>query len=244
MFKYKCFQKSQITFNQRNQVTIYAFKPGTFCRVYFSIISLSGILLVGCAANRNIGISNNNIRLINRQLMSSDSDPFTIEVNKQEKAGLMIIENLDFDYGLLEFDLKGENSPGTSFVGLAFNIRNDSTYELVYFRPFNFHAESREARGHSVQYVSHPEYPWHRLRTEHPGKYESLFQEPPAAEEWFTIRLRIEPDYITAVDNQSRETLLRVTRLHKTESKKIGFWTGTNSRGSFRNLNLVRVGHK
>ncbi|MCB0687343.1 MAG: hypothetical protein KDC53_12490 [Saprospiraceae bacterium] len=205
------------------------------------IILLIYTLIAGCSSNRNIRIGPGNIQSLNRELINVNSDPYTITVNIQEHSGLMMIKNLDFDFGILEFDLKGENKPGSSFLGLAFNIQNDSTYELVYFRPFNFNAPEEEARNHGVQYVSEPQYPWHRLRAEYPGKFETNFIHPPAPDDWFTIRLHIHPEYILIQDKRSRQTLLKVDRLSETRSKKIGFWTGTKSRGSFRNLNLIKV---
>jgi len=215
-------------------------------RIHYSIfvspyIFLGLILLTGCAASRNVRLGPNNVETFNRTLDSMLHEPYTISVDSQQGAGLMTIRNLAFEYGVLEFDLQGENEADASFLGLAFNIQDDSTYELIYFRPFNFIAESPTKRSHSIQYVSAPSYHWHKLRKEFPGKYEAEYLNPPDPTSWFTIRISISPSTVEVYDKKSKKILLTVDRLALTTSKKVGFWTGTNSRGSFKNLNLIKV---
>jgi hypothetical protein len=41
-----------------------------------------------------------------------------------------------------------------------------------YLCPTNGRAKDQERRNHAVQYVSHPDWPWFRLRKESPSKYE------------------------------------------------------------------------
>src|SRR5262245_23005149 len=57
---------------------------------------------------------------------------------EQGQGKVMIFNNIVFRNGTIEFDAKGRNLMGQSFLGLAFHIQNDSTYDAVYFRPFNF----------------------------------------------------------------------------------------------------------
>jgi hypothetical protein len=180
------------------------------------------------------------VQLINRNCLPVENQGSLIAVDSQMNAGLIVIRILAFETGILELDLKGENRQGTSFLGLAFNIQNDSTYECVYFRPFNFRSEESVRRAHSIQYIFHPEYPWQRLREEHPGKFESEYPNPPDPDDWFTIRLKIEPDSLEVYDKMSKKMLLKIERIERTTSSKIGFWTGNNSSGNFRNLNLIR----
>ncbi len=53
-------------------------------------------------------------------------------------AGIAWINDIRFSDGIIEFDVKGKNVLQQSFVGFAFHGSNDSTYDAVYFRPFNF----------------------------------------------------------------------------------------------------------
>ena len=77
-----------------------------------------------------------------------------------------VIQDVEFDKGTIEVELLGENNPGKSFIGIAFNIQNDSTYEVIYFRPFNFVAKEQIRKDHMVQYIFHPEFTWRKLRDE------------------------------------------------------------------------------
>jgi len=66
-----------------------------------------------------------------------------VEMNAKNSDGIGIIEDVEFDKGTIEVELLGENNPGKSFIGIAFNIQNDKTYEVIYFRPFNFVAKEQ-----------------------------------------------------------------------------------------------------
>ena len=209
----------------------------------FLLTSSLIIMLMSCAGSRTVAIGPHNVQLINRNWLAVENQG-VIVVDSQKNAGLMIVRNLAFETGILEFDLKGENQQGASFLGLAFNIQNDSTYECIYFRPFNFRSEEKVRREHSIQYMFHPQYPWKRLREEQPGKFEAEFKNSPDPDDWFTIRLKIETNSLEVYDKKSGKMLLKVDRLDRTTSSKIGFWTGTNSSGSFRNLILIRSGNR
>ena len=89
-----------------------------------------------------------------------------------EPVALLRLKGYDFGNGVIEFDTRGRDAMQNCFVGFAFHIQNDSTYDAIYFRPFNFkHAESFR-RLRSVQYISWPQYTWQKLRAEHPNQYE------------------------------------------------------------------------
>ena len=54
------------------------------------------------------------------------------------------------------------------FVGVAFRVdpEDSNRYECFYLRPTNARADVQLRRNHTTQYVSHPDYPWYRLREE------------------------------------------------------------------------------
>ena len=97
--------------------------------LFFSLISCSSQLIL---------FENDNLDVINRDIILINNPKNTLSLNNKKGDGMAIIKNLDFDKGVIELEIKGENNPGKSFVGIAFNIQNDSVYEAVYFRPFNF----------------------------------------------------------------------------------------------------------
>ena len=196
---------------------------------------LISILFVGCS-KKLVSISDSNLKVINREISSINTSTNTLALNAKEGAGIAIIEDLVFDTGTIELELKGENKPGQSFVGIAFNIQNDSTYEAVYFRPFNFQSKEKIRREHSIQYISLPNHDWRILRTNNEGEFEAEYERKPNPDEWFAIRIVVDEDSVTIYDKDTNKQLLYTRRLAIQKTKKIGLWTGHNSNGSFRNL--------
>jgi len=96
--------------------------------------------------------------------------------------------------GVIEIEVAGAPRQGSEaggargFVGIAFRLQREPLrYECFYLRPTNGRAEDQLRRNHSTQYVSHPDHPWHRLRKESPGVYESYVNLVPG--EWTRVRI-------------------------------------------------------
>ena len=132
----------------------------------------------------------------------------------------------------------GENNPGKSFIGIAFNIQDEKTYEVIYFRPFNFVASEQIRKEHMVQYIFHPEFTWRKLRSERTGEFENEIENPPNPDDWFKVRIEINDKKVIVFVNEIKLPVLVVERLTSSKSKKIGLWTGYGSSGRFRNLIL------
>ena len=194
------------------------------------------VLFTSCSQS-NLNLSNENLILVNRDAIKSEGNN-SLVLNAKKGDGIAIIKNDSFNTGVIELELKGENTPGKSFVGVAFNIQNDSTYEAIYFRPFNFKAEELIKRQHSIQYISHPKNTWRYLRTNSEGIYEAEYIDAPLPEEWFGISVKIDMDKVRVYDKKSNTELLSVKRLEKQVSNKVGLWTGNNSKGEYRNVKL------
>ncbi len=182
--------------------------------------------------------SGNSIKAHNRTIKLSEEGNGAVEMDARPGDGLGLIKGLLFTKGIIEIDIKGENNPGKSFVGIAFNIQNDSTFEAVYFRPFNFVAEEQIRKDHMLQYIHHPEFIWRRLRESRTGEFENEIETPPNPDDWFRVRLEIEDDRVRAYVNGSDKASLEVERLTSHKSDQIGLWTGFNSAGKFRNLRI------
>jgi hypothetical protein len=92
---------------------------------------------------------------------------------------LALVQDVVFANGTIEVELAGAPEPAAGestrgFVGIAFRLQEDlQTYDAFYLRPTNGRAEDQERRNHSAQYISHPAWPWFRLRKETPSQYES-----------------------------------------------------------------------
>src|SRR5258706_2878799 len=141
--------------------------------------------------------------------------------------GVLWYKDFNFTNGRIELDLKGKNEQGRSFVGLAFHGLNDSTYDAVYFRPFNF--LNLQNSNHSVQYISHPKNTWFKLREANPGKYENVINPVPNPQEWSHATIVVEYPSVKVFVNYSKETSLTINQLSTQKGGLIGFWVGNNS---------------
>jgi hypothetical protein len=180
----------------------------------------------------------NNFRAVNRNITVSQNGPGKIVVHLDTKPnnGVAWINDQTFDKGTIEFDVKGKNVLQQSFVGIAFHGVNDSTYDAVYFRPFNFQSPDSIRRGHSVQYISLPQYDWSTLRDKYPGKYENAILNKPDPDSWFHAKVLVDANNITVFVNDEEKPSLVVKPLANRGTGKIGFWVGNNSDGDFSGL--------
>jgi len=177
---------------------------------------------------------------VNRQVsLSTNKTVKTIvHVNAKEGAGIAWIKGLNFSTGVIEFDVKGKDVLQESFVGIAFHGVNDSTYESVYFRPFNFQADDTARKKHAVQYISVPKFDWEYLRETYPDKFEHsllTFVDPNG---WFHVKVVVDENRIQAFVNSDVKPCLSVEPLTHNVSGKLGFWVGNGSDGDFANLIL------
>ena len=65
------------------------------------------------------------IKAVNRTLTIYDNSPGAVEMNAAEGDGLAVLKEIAFETGTIEVELLGENNPGRSFIGLAFNIQDE-----------------------------------------------------------------------------------------------------------------------
>src|SRR5882724_13520360 len=84
-----------------------------------------------------------------------------------------LIKDESFRDGTIEVDLAGQPAAGAEggargFIGIAFRMQGDGTYEYIYLRPTNGRADDQIRRNHSTQYSSHPDFGFARSRQEAP----------------------------------------------------------------------------
>jgi len=168
-----------------------------------------------------------------------EADRAGVRLDAREGDGIAWLDGSDFDSGVIELDLKGRNVPQQSFLGVAFRGVDDTSYDTVYFRPFNFTAADPARRAHSVQYDSRPDHHWPRLRAEQPGVYESAIEPPPDPDAWFHVRLVVERPEVRVYVNGDETPCLTVKELSGRAGGRVGFWVGNNSDGAFANLTIT-----
>jgi hypothetical protein len=160
----------------------------------------------------------------------------TVRLQSAKGAGFAWLKGVEWSAGRVSFEVRGLDKPGASFVGLAFHGKDDTTYDVVYLRPFNFNNPDPARRAHALQYMSLPDSPWPKLRENSPGKYEAELNPAPAAEDWVRVTLAIEGRELAVFINEAKAPSLRVTLLNDRLGGKIGLWVGGTSEGWFRNL--------
>jgi hypothetical protein len=158
----------------------------------------------------------------------------------EEDDWVLLLENIEFTEGVIEFDALGQSEPRQSnFLGAAFHYIDTQTHGAVYFRPFNFRAEDADRKIHAVQYISHPEYRWANLRREKPGQYEKGIFPAPDGDAWFHVRIVAANSRVSASVNGSSDPCLEVNELSSRKGGGVGLWVGPGQGGYFANLRIT-----
>ena len=165
------------------------------------------------------------------RLLESDQS----EADVQPIAGL---PGFEFRDGVIETAVAGLPRSGApefarGFVGIAFRVQPDaSQFEAFFLRPTNSRSDDQLRRNHSVQYMSHPDYPWFRLREESPGLYESYVDLLPAA--WTPLRIVASGVKAALYVNRSPQPCLIVNDLKLGHSQgQIALWIGGGTEAYF-----------
>jgi hypothetical protein len=113
------------------------------------------------------------------------------------------------------------------------------TYDAFYIRPTNGRADDQERRNHSAQYISHPDWPWFRLRKETPSRYESYVDLVTGA--WTKIRIEVQGARARLfVHGQDQPTLV-VNDLKSGAQGKggVALWIDAGTIAHFRDLSVA-----
>jgi hypothetical protein len=153
-------------------------------------------------------------------------------------VGLALPPGREFSTGTIEIDLKGRNLRQRSFLGVAFNVVDERTFEAVYFRPFNFRAEE-PWRNRAVQYVAWPGNTWEHLRTNTPGQFEHAVSPMPDPDGWFHARIEVAEAQVRVFVNDAKEPSLVARRLSSGGvARPVGLFVDTGD-GYYANLKVI-----
>jgi hypothetical protein len=172
------------------------------------------------------------------------TDAGSPQAEGNEDRVAVLLAKSSFRDGTIEAEVAGEPGPGAfeaarGFVGVAFRIAPDvASFECFYLRPTNGRADDQVRRNHSVQYISFPEFPWHRLRKEFPEKYETYADLIPG--EWTKIRIEVKGDKSRLFVNGVEQPTLIVNdlKLGGGAAGSIGLWIGPGTVAHFANLRV------
>jgi len=158
---------------------------------------------------------------------------------------VLILPETNFQDGEITLELAGDVEPNApagarGFVGLAFRVTpNVDKFECFYLRPTNGRADDQVRRNHSAQYISHPEFPWSRLRKEFPEKYESYVDLEPGV--WTKVRIVVKGAQARLfVHGMSQPTLIVNDLKLGISSGALGLWIGPATVAHFTDLRVTK----
>lgn len=187
------------------------------------------------ATSKELQVYNRELTLINENNIRG------IRLSKAYGEGIAWLNNLEFSEGTIEFDVRGEDTKQHSFVGIAFHAVNDSTFDAVYLRPFQFRETNETLRSHGIQYISLPEFTWRVLRAKFPDRYEHAVDPAPDPNGWVHVRLEIKGNTIRTFINGNSQPALVVEKLTAVTSGRLGFYVADTSGGDFANLVVTKT---
>lgn len=155
-----------------------------------------------------------------------------------------IVPGSSFQDGTIVVNVSGDTGPEArpelrGFVGIAFRVAADkSHFECFYLRPKNGRSEDQLQRNHSVQYISMPGFPWEKLRSETPGKYESYSDLIPGR--WAEVKIQVLGSRARLYVNGGEQPVLIVNDLKQpSASGSIALWVGPGTIAHFSDLKVV-----
>jgi len=180
------------------------------------------------------------LRAVNRAVQPLvDGARRGVRLDQRAGNGVAWIAGAALANGVIEVDVRGRDVQQGSFVGLAFRAANDSTYDAVYVRPFNYRAADAVRRGHAVQYVAMPDYDFARLRQERPEAFENPVVPAPEATAWVHLRLEVQGSQVRVFVGDGAAPDLTVATLDTRTRGGVGLWVGNESPGDFANLRIT-----
>ena len=159
---------------------------------------------------------------------------------------LALVSGTDFKDGTIEAEVAGVpiasmDDTARGFVGIVFHVQNHGARaENIYIRPTNGRADDQLRRNHSVQYESIPDFPWHRLRREAPGVYESYADLETGA--WTKVKIEVAGTKARLYVNGAEQPCLIVNDLKLGAARgQVGLWAFIASNAYFSNLQVKQT---
>jgi hypothetical protein len=168
---------------------------------------------------------------------------------KDDANRFAVVPGIALRDGTIEADISGNTAPDAppewrGFVGIAFRVSPDrARFECLYLRPKNGRSGDQLQRNHSAQYISVPGFPWSKLRTENPGKYESYVDL--VAGKWTHVKIHVAGNRAELYVNDNDQPTLIVNDLKQVPaSGAVALWVGPGTIAHFSDLTVTSAGHE
>ena len=161
-----------------------------------------------------------------------------LRMSEDSGQGLLWIPDVKFSTGRIEVQVRGKDVFQKSFVGIAFLGADNTKYEAVYLRPFNFQSKDPVRHSHAIQYVAHPDFTWQKLRSDRPEEFEKSVRDGLNPNDWVDLKLIVTADRVQGFAGDMNKPALDVPRLSTVKEGLVGLWVGDGSGGDFMNLRI------
>ncbi len=201
---------------------------------------LVGILALSACSPREtvfdgFGVDARKLRVVNREVTKLQ-DRNGVRLSPRTGNGVAWVEGSELRAGTIEVDIRGGEDLQQNYVGIAFHRKNDTTYEAVYLRPFNFRIADPVRRQHAVQYISLPKFDFQDLRDEFPEEFENPVDGSLVPTDWVKLRVVVDGSKVQVFVGPVDEATLEVRKLGQLDGGQVGLWVGNVSGGDFANL--------
>ncbi len=202
--------------------------------------ALAVLFAASSLAAQQRAVAPKDVQVFNRSVSSlSDGNRKGLRLSSSPGDGVAYLRGTEFGNGTIEVDIRGKDVQGQSFVGIAFHGVDSTTYDAIYFRPFNFRTLDSTRHSHAVQYISHPTYTWQKLRAERPGSFEQPVSPAPDPNAWFHVRVVVASPKVSVFVGDAKQPSLVVDQLNDRTKGLVGLWVGNGSGGDFANLKII-----
>jgi hypothetical protein len=206
--------------------------------------SLSALLAVPLAAQSADRLAGKNVSIAQTNFKGRSAIQVIATPEAANAASYAVVKDAVFRDGTIEVDLAGQPASfaaGTAargFIGIAFRLQADGSYEYIYLRPTNGRADDQVRRNHSTQYSAHPSFDFARSRQEAPEKYESYVDLEPGV--WTKYKIEVEGRKARLYVHGAEQPCLIVNDL-KLEPREggVALWVGPGTEGYFSNLKIA-----
>ncbi len=207
-------------------------------------VTLSALLAVPLAAQSADRLTGKNVSIAQTTFKGRAAIQVIATPEAPNAGSYAAVKDVSFRDGTIEVDLAGQPAAfaaGTAargFIGIAFRLQADGSYEYIYLRPTNGRADDQVRRNHSTQYSAHPSFDFARSRQEAPEKYESYVDLEPGV--WTKYRIEIEGRKARLFVHGAEQPSLIVNDM-KLEPREgaVALWVGPGTEGYFANLKIT-----
>ena len=206
-------------------------------------LSFFALLAVPLAAQSVDRLEANNVAIAQTNFKGRTAIQVIAKPGAANATSYAVVKDVLFREGAIEVNLAGQPAAGADagargFIGIAFRLQRDGSYEYIYLRPTNGRADDQVRRNHSTQYSSHPDFGFARSRQEAPEKYESYVDLEPGV--WTRYKIEVDGRKARLYVHGAEQPCLVVNDL-KLEPREgaVALWVGPGTEGYFSNLKIT-----